>query len=97
MADEGTVLLFGSTGGRTLPLDLNIGSRNLRLLSFSITTSRRFLPETMVSFRQVALPLFANGLFQPVVDRVLPLAQVREAHRLINERTHFGKIVLRVD
>jgi NADPH:quinone reductase-like Zn-dependent oxidoreductase len=97
MADEGTVLLFGSTGGRTLPLDLNIGSRNLRLLSFSITTSRRFLPETMVSFRQVALPLFANGLFRPVVDRVLPLAQVKEAHRLIHERTHFGKIVLRVD
>lgn len=96
MGEDGTVLLFGSTGGRTLPLDLNIGGRNLRLLSFSITSSKRFLPETMVSFKRVALPLFANGLFKPVVDRVLPLDQVYEAHRLVADRSHFGKIILRV-
>ncbi|MCS6803303.1 MAG: zinc-binding dehydrogenase [Chloroflexota bacterium] len=96
MGEEGTVLLFGSTGGRTLPLDLNIGARNLRLLSFSITSSRRFVQETMETFKRVALPLFANGLFKPVVDRVLPLERVDEAHRLVAERTHFGKIVLSV-
>jgi NADPH2:quinone reductase len=96
MGDDGTVLLFGSTGGRTLPLDLNIGGRNLRLLSFSITSSKRFLPETMASFNRVALPLFANGLFKPVIDRVLPLDQVHEAHRLVADRSHFGKIILRV-
>ena len=96
MGEDGTVLLFGSTGGRTMPLDLNIGGRNLRLLSFSITSSKRFLPETMATFKRVALPLFANGLFRPVVDRVLPLDEVYEAHRLVAARSHFGKIVLRV-
>ncbi|MFN8535234.1 MAG: zinc-binding dehydrogenase [Dehalococcoidia bacterium] len=96
MGDDGTVLLFGSTGGKTMPLDLTIGGRNLRLLSFSITSSSRFVPETMETFRQVAIPLFANGLFRPVVDRVLPLEGVYEAHRLVSDRTHFGKIVLSV-
>ncbi len=34
------------------------------------------------------------GRLTPVVDRVLPLAQVREAHELLEGRAQFGKIVL---
>jgi NADPH:quinone reductase-like Zn-dependent oxidoreductase len=34
------------------------------------------------------------GRLRPVVDRVLPLGDAREAHRLLAERQHFGKIVL---
>lgn len=40
------------------------------------------------------LPLFDRGLLQPVVDRALPLEQVAEAHRLLEERLALGKIVL---
>ena len=36
----------------------------------------------------------AAGRLRPVVDRVLPLSQVREAHQLLSERQQFGKIVL---
>jgi NADPH2:quinone reductase len=40
--------------------------------------------------------LVANGsLNGPVVDRELPLDQAAEAHRLIEERETFGKVVLR--
>jgi NADPH:quinone reductase-like Zn-dependent oxidoreductase len=38
----------------------------------------------------------AQGRLKPVVDQVLPLSQVREAHRLIESREVFGKIVLEV-
>jgi NADPH:quinone reductase-like Zn-dependent oxidoreductase len=38
--------------------------------------------------------LVARGTFQPVVDRVLPLSEVRTAHRLLEERQVGGKIVL---
>lgn len=31
---------------------------------------------------------------RPVVDRTLPLTEVREAHRLLEERAQFGKVVL---
>jgi NADPH:quinone reductase-like Zn-dependent oxidoreductase len=32
-----------------------------------------------------------------VLDVVLPLSELRRAHEMIDERTHFGKIVLKVD
>ncbi|MEK6572199.1 MAG: zinc-binding dehydrogenase [Bacteroidota bacterium] len=35
-----------------------------------------------------------QGKLKPVIDRVLPLREVREAHRLIEEGKHFGKIVM---
>jgi NADPH:quinone reductase-like Zn-dependent oxidoreductase len=94
MAMDGKVVMYGSTGGRQICFDLGIGSRNLQLLSMSISTSPAFMSETMPSFRSTALPLFAAGTFKPYVDRVLPLENVADAHRMIDERRHFGKIVL---
>lgn len=96
MGMEGKVVMYGSTGGRQIGFDLGIGTRNLQLFSMSISTSPRFLSETLPTFREQALPLFAEGTFTPVVDRVLPLDRVGEAHRLVDERTHFGKIILTV-
>jgi len=42
------------------------------------------------------IDLASRGKLQPAVDRELPLEQAAEAHRLIEERQVFGKIVLRV-
>jgi NADPH:quinone reductase-like Zn-dependent oxidoreductase len=96
MAMDGKVVMYGSTGGREICFDLGIGSRNLQLLSMSISTSHAFLTETMLAFRSVAVPLFADGTFEPYVDRVLPLENVADAHGMVDERRHFGKIVLTV-
>jgi NADPH:quinone reductase-like Zn-dependent oxidoreductase len=45
-----------------------------------------------------ALPLIfdriAAGTYRPVVDRVLPLSEVRQAHRLLEDRAVVGKVVL---
>ena len=40
------------------------------------------------------LRLFEEGSLKPVVDRILPLAEVREAHKILEEGRQFGKIVL---
>jgi NADPH2:quinone reductase len=94
MAAEGHVVMYGSTGGRQVCFSLNIGTRNLRLSAMSISSSARFLPETMRSFRERAVPGFATGRYTAVVDTVLPMAELARAHAMIDARTHFGKIIL---
>jgi NADPH:quinone reductase-like Zn-dependent oxidoreductase len=37
------------------------------------------------------------GKLKPVVDRVLPLWSAAEAHKLLEDRKVFGKIVLEVN
>ncbi len=37
-----------------------------------------------------------KGELKPVLDRVLPIDQAAEAHRVMKASQHFGKIVLRV-
>ncbi|TVS14870.1 MAG: hypothetical protein EA417_14415 [Gammaproteobacteria bacterium] len=96
MGNCGRIVMYGSTGGRQVCFSLNIGVRNIELHSMSISTSPRFMPETMQTFASEALPLFDSGVFRPVVDVVLPIRELRRAHEMIDERTHFGKIVLMV-
>jgi NADPH:quinone reductase-like Zn-dependent oxidoreductase len=96
MGHEGHIVMYGSTGGRQVCFDLNIGIRNLRLSSMSISTSPRFTGQTMTSFREIALPLFADGSFRAVVDTVLPVTDLVRAHAMIDERSHYGKVVMRV-
>jgi NADPH:quinone reductase-like Zn-dependent oxidoreductase len=43
------------------------------------------------------LALVEEGRLRPVVDRVLPLWSAAEAHRALEAREAFGKIVLEVD
>ncbi len=40
------------------------------------------------------LPLWENGTLKPLVGSTFRLADVAEAHRLIDERRHVGKVVL---
>ena len=63
----------------------------------SISTSPQFLTDTMRTFREQALPLFAAGAFKPVVDTVLPMSALAKAHDMVNSRDHFGKIIMTND
>jgi NADPH2:quinone reductase len=43
--------------------------------------------------RAVMNAIFA-GAIDPILHALMPLAQVREAHRMMEAREHFGKIVM---
>lgn len=94
MGMDGKVVMFGSTGGKDIHFNLSIGIVNMQLLSMSISTSPYFVPVTMATFRERALPRFADGRFKPLVDTVLPLEDLARAHAMIDERKHYGKIIL---
>jgi len=55
------------------------------------------LGSTMGSLADVyrCLQLIAQGKLAPIVDDVLPLSEVAEAHRRIEAREVFGKLVLK--
>jgi NADPH2:quinone reductase len=52
------------------------------------------MTQTMPDFRTRALPLFASGELEPVVDTVLPMSDLVRAHQMVDERAHFGKVIL---
>jgi NADPH:quinone reductase-like Zn-dependent oxidoreductase len=52
--------------------------------------------EIVEEFTRKALPKFADRTIVPIVEKVFPLADIREAHRMMEEDRHFGKIVMKV-
>ncbi len=80
------------TCGATTGADVEI---NLRLVFFKLLS---ILGSTMGSLAELheIMRHVAGGRLHPVVDRVLPLEQVGEGHRILEEREAFGKVVLRV-
>jgi NADPH:quinone reductase-like Zn-dependent oxidoreductase len=98
LADDGRLVVIGLQGGVAAELKLN------RLLAKRGTihaTSLRGRPTHQKAAICDAVmrdvwPLYASGAIRPVIDRVLPLDQAPEAHRVIAESGHVGKVILQV-
>jgi NADPH:quinone reductase-like Zn-dependent oxidoreductase len=41
-------------------------------------------------------PMIESGAVRPIVDRVLPLDEAAEAHRVVEASQHIGKVLLAV-
>jgi len=83
---RGKVLTCGATAGFDPKEDLRyIWSFELQVLG-----SNSFMREDLVRL----LELIQAGELKPVVDKTLPLTEVNEAFRLIEEREVFGKVLL---
>lgn len=82
----GRILIVGNTSGPMFNLDLRyLFSKHISLIGSSMGTTQ--------DFREV-MNLIFSGKLQPVVGATLPLSEVQEAHRLMEEGAVFGKIVL---
>jgi putative PIG3 family NAD(P)H quinone oxidoreductase len=96
LATGGRLVVIATMGGRRAEIDLAALLRR-RLTVIGTTLRARPLDEkaTLVAdFAARFLPLLADGRLRPVVDRVLPIAEVAEAHRIVAASEHFGKVVL---
>jgi NADPH:quinone reductase-like Zn-dependent oxidoreductase len=82
----GRVVTCGATSGFAAKTDLrHVFFRQLSILGSTMGSKGSLF---------TILDHVAAGRLKPVVDRTLPLAQAAEAHRLLDERAQFGKIVL---
>jgi NADPH:quinone reductase-like Zn-dependent oxidoreductase len=82
----GRIVTYGATTGSHAETDLRqIYYRQLSIIGSTMADDHEF--ETVLS-------LVDRGLLQPVVDRVLSLAEAAEAHRLLEAGHIIGKLVL---
>jgi putative PIG3 family NAD(P)H quinone oxidoreductase len=98
LAVGGRLVIIGLMGGAKAEIPL--GQLLVRRLSVIGSTLRtRSEPEKAAIVRGL-LDRFgeaiASGRVAPVIDRILPLAEAGEAHRVMKASGHFGKIVLKV-
>jgi putative PIG3 family NAD(P)H quinone oxidoreductase len=96
VALDGRVVVIGMQGGTHADIDL--GAMMRRRISL-ISTALRSRPAAqkaaiVATFAADVLPALAAGRMQEVVDRVLPLTDAGEAHRLIEAGEVVGKVVL---
>jgi len=85
-ARGGRIVTCGATDGYEPVLNLrHVFWRQLSILGSTLASKSRLFE---------IMTLMGAGRLRPVVDRVLPLADVAVGHRLIESRAAFGKIVL---
>lgn len=96
LAPGGRVVVLGLLGGSQGELPLGIVLTR-RLTLIGSTLRGRPIEEKIAlarAFEARGMPLFAAGRIRPVVDAVLPLERVREAHERLERNDTVGKIVL---
>ena len=82
----GRLLICGATTGGLAEVDLRyIFWRHLSILGSTMSSHREF---------EEVMRLVFMGKIRPVVDRVFPLDQAREAHEYLERGDQFGKVVL---
>jgi NADPH:quinone reductase-like Zn-dependent oxidoreductase len=98
LATNGRLVVIGLQGG--VKGELNLGALLAKRGAVHATSLRARPTEEKAAICQAVQeqvwPLVASGAVRPVVDRVLPLADVAEAHRVVESSVHVGKVVLAV-
>lgn len=98
LATNGRLVVIGLQGGTRGELDLG---RLLAQRAAVLATTLRARPTAekaaiVASVREHVWPLVEEGAVRPVVDRVLPVTEVADAHRVVERSEHVGKVVLAV-
>ncbi|HUI26260.1 MAG TPA: NAD(P)H-quinone oxidoreductase [Candidatus Kryptonia bacterium] len=98
LAVDGRLVIIGLMGGAKV--DANLATLLLKRVHVIGSTLRTRSVEQKAgivrAFEQRFGGALAAGRIRPVIDRVLPLAQAGEAHRIVQASEHFGKVVLKV-
>ncbi|MHC4820707.1 MAG: zinc-binding dehydrogenase [Planctomycetota bacterium] len=86
MAKGGRMVFCGSTSGFEVQTDTRfVFFKNLSILGSTMGSRGEHFE---------ILRLVEKGLIRPVIDSVLPLEEIREAHRKMEAREIFGKMVM---
>jgi putative PIG3 family NAD(P)H quinone oxidoreductase len=96
LATGGRLLVVSTQGGSSAELDLQMLMRKRGSILASTLRARPPAEKAAIvaGVREQVWPLISAGRVRPVTDRVLPMAEAAEAHRLMEQGAHVGKILL---
>jgi len=96
LATGGRLVVIGLQGGLKAELDLGALLRKRATVHGATLRARPTNEKAEICAAVVAgvWPLVAAGRVRPVVDRVLTLDEVAEAHRVVEASEHVGKVLL---
>jgi NADPH:quinone reductase-like Zn-dependent oxidoreductase len=95
---KGKLVVIGVISGIKAELNLALMMVKRQQIIGSVLRSRPVAEkgEIIAEFTRRALPKFADRTIVPIIERVFSIDQVADAHRMMEEDKHFGKIVLRI-
>jgi len=84
----GKIITFGATSGYLATLDIRyFYSRQLSIIGSYIGSIYEFIK---------VIDLYKNGKIKAVIDSVYSIKDIKEAHKRMESKEHFGKIVLKI-
>ncbi|HOF64058.1 MAG TPA: NAD(P)H-quinone oxidoreductase [Dermatophilaceae bacterium] len=96
LAPDGRLVVIGLQGGTKAELDLGLLLRKRGTVYATSLRSRTEAEKAAIvsSVTTYVWPLIESGRIQPVIHARYPLAEVAEAHRVLESSTHIGKLLL---
>jgi putative PIG3 family NAD(P)H quinone oxidoreductase len=96
LAVNGRLVVIGLQGGAKGELDLGmLHAKRSAILATSLRARPADEKSAIIaSVRENVWPLIESGDVRPIVDRVLPMKDAAEAHRLLEASEHVGKVLL---
>lgn len=95
---KGRLVVIGVISGIKAELNLALMMVKRQQIIGSVLRSRPVAEkgEIVAEFTRRALPKFADRSIVPIIEKVFGIDQVADAHRMMEEDKHFGKIVLKI-
>jgi putative PIG3 family NAD(P)H quinone oxidoreductase len=98
LAKDGRLVVLGLQGGTKGELDLGtLLAKRATVHAAGLRGRPKEQKARVVAQTQHAVwPMIESGAVRPIVDRVLPLDEAAEAHRVVEASQHIGKVLLAV-
>jgi len=98
LAYKGKLVIIGVISGIKAELNLALMMVKRQQIIGSVLRSRPVpeKAEIVAEFTRRALPKFADRTIVPIIEKAYAIDEVIEAHRMMEDDKHFGKIVLKI-
>ena len=98
LAYGGRLVIIGVVSGIKAELNIGLMMVKRQQITGSVLRSRPVEDKARIvaEFTRTALPRFADRTVVPMIEKVFPLDRIVDAHRMMEEDRHFGKIVLSI-